>query len=140
MHYFRARCRTLAFLQRDRLGRAAILAPTARAIGTRENPQTERELIYRALLELRADLAEVKNILRDRDVTSPGNAPRSSTTLALPEASTSQPIKSLDDLESEAIQHALNFYHGNRRHAASALGISERSLYRKLKEKGLEQV
>ncbi len=52
----------------------------------------------------------------------------------------SQPIKSLDELETEAIQHALNFYHGNRRHAANALGISERSLYRKLKEKGLEQI
>jgi len=36
------------------------------------------------------------------------------------------------------LQQALEFYHGNRRHAAQALGISERTLYRKMKEKGLE--
>lgn len=103
----------------------------------RENPQTERELIYRALLELRSDIAEIKNILHER-----GTNPPPTNTLALPASSagSAEPIRSLDDLETEAIQHALNFYHGNRRHAAKALGISERSLYRKLKEKGLEQV
>ncbi len=102
---------------------------------SRENPQSERELIYRALLELRSDIAEIKNILHDRRGTSPGQ-----NTLALPAAAQSgQPIRSLEELETEAIQQALDFYHGNRRHAASALGISERSLYRKLKEKGLEQ-
>jgi transcriptional regulator with PAS, ATPase and Fis domain len=103
---------------------------------TRENPQNERELIYRALLELRSDIADIKNILHDRRATSP-----SQNTLALPAATNSgQPIRSLDELETEAIKQALDFYHGNRRHAASALGISERSLYRKLKEKGLEQL
>jgi DNA-binding NtrC family response regulator len=102
----------------------------------RENPQSERELIYRALLELRSDIAEIKNMLHER-----GTNPPIQNALALPASTNgSQPIRSLDELETEAIQHALNFYHGNRRHAASALGISERSLYRKLKEKGLEQV
>ncbi len=102
----------------------------------RENPQSERELIYRALLELRSDIADIKNILHER-----GANPPMQNTLALP-ASTNggQPIRSLEELETEAIQQALGFYHGNRRHAAQALGISERSLYRKLKEKGLEQV
>ncbi len=109
----------------------ALPAPT----GVRENPQSERELIYRALLELRSEIAEVKDMLRERGMTAPAT-----NTLALPAAATGhQPIKSLDELETEAIEQALNFYHGNRRHAASALGISERSLYRKLKEKGLEQ-
>ncbi len=100
----------------------------------RENPQSERELIYRALLELRSDIAEIKNILHDRNAAQPAQ-----NTLALPAATNGlQPIKSLDELETEAIQQALDFYHGNRRHAAQALGISERSLYRKLKEKGFE--
>jgi DNA-binding NtrC family response regulator len=102
----------------------------------RENPQNERELIYRALLELRSEIAELKEMLRER-----GTMARAPNTLALPAAPTQspQPIKSLDALETEAITQALDFYRGNRRHAASALGISERSLYRKLKEKGLEQ-
>lgn len=101
--------------------------PTAPAI--RENQQTERELIYRALIELRSDLAEVKELLRDRGITP-------QATLQLPSAELE--VKPLDQLEREAIERALNIYRGNRRHAAQALGISERSLYRKLKEMGLE--
>jgi DNA-binding NtrC family response regulator len=111
--------------------------PLPATSSARENPQTERELIYRALLELRSDIAEIKNILHDRGATP---APANTLALPAPAASSGQPIQSLDELETEAIQHALNFYHGNRRHAAQALGISERSLYRKLKEKGLEHV
>ncbi len=97
--------------------------------------QTERELLYRALLELRSEIAEIKNMLQGR-----GNPVPAPATLALPAApiNSVQPIRTLEELEIEAIQRALDFYHGNRRHAAQALGISERSLYRKLKEKGLE--
>jgi len=47
-------------------------------------------------------------------------------------------VRTLDQAETDALEHALNYYSGNRRHAAKALGISERSLYRKLKEKGLD--
>ena len=106
--------------------------------------QTERELIYRALIELRSEIAEVKDLLRQQQ---PGHIPAQSSTLALP-ASTYVPasseysdenhaIRPLDELEAEAIANALRYYHGNRRHAANALGISERTLYRKMKEKGL---
>jgi DNA-binding NtrC family response regulator len=100
--------------------------------------QTERELLYRALIELRTEIAEIKEMLRGRAPVTP-----SSATLALPASSVpamngAAPIKRLDELEWEAIEHALEYYHGNRRQAATALGISERSLYRKLKEKGIE--
>jgi DNA-binding NtrC family response regulator len=43
----------------------------------------------------------------------------------------------LGQLERSAIQEALNQSGGNRRRAAEALGISERTLYRKIKEYGL---
>lgn len=45
---------------------------------------------------------------------------------------------SLDDVEKEMIRKALQKHHGKRRNAAQDLNISERTLYRKIKEYGLE--
>ena len=41
---------------------------------------------------------------------------------------------SLEDKEIELIRKALDKHHGKRKHAAQELGISERTLYRKIKE------
>ena len=46
--------------------------------------------------------------------------------------------KSLDDLERDMIRRALEANNGRRKVAAEKLGISERTLYRKIKEYGLE--
>ena len=43
----------------------------------------------------------------------------------------------LKDLEAQHIGDLLDKYHGNRKKAAEALGISERTIYRKLKELGI---
>ena len=45
---------------------------------------------------------------------------------------------SLDDLEKEMIRKALEKHHGKRKNAAKDLNISERTLYRKIKEYGLD--
>jgi transcriptional regulator with PAS, ATPase and Fis domain len=45
---------------------------------------------------------------------------------------------SLADKEVEMIKKALEKYSGKRKHAAQELGISERTLYRKIKEYGIE--
>jgi transcriptional regulator with PAS, ATPase and Fis domain len=45
---------------------------------------------------------------------------------------------SLDDREKELISKALEKHRGKRKYAASDLGISERTLYRKIKEYGLK--
>jgi transcriptional regulator with PAS, ATPase and Fis domain len=45
---------------------------------------------------------------------------------------------SLSDKEVEMIMKALEKYNGKRKLAASELGISERTLYRKIKEYGIE--
>lgn len=45
---------------------------------------------------------------------------------------------SLDDVEKEMIRKALERHHGKRKNAAGDLKISERTLYRKIKEYGLE--
>ena len=45
---------------------------------------------------------------------------------------------SLDDVEKEIIRKALEKHHGKRKSAAQELNISERTLYRKIKEYGLD--
>jgi len=45
---------------------------------------------------------------------------------------------SLDDVEKKTIKSALDRNHGRRRDAARELNISERTLYRKIKEYGIE--
>jgi transcriptional regulator with PAS, ATPase and Fis domain len=45
---------------------------------------------------------------------------------------------SLEDMEKKAVLLALERNKGKRRHAAKDLNISERTLYRKIKEYGIE--
>jgi DNA-binding NtrC family response regulator len=54
--------------------------------------------------------------------------------LALPE---NKPLRSLDEVEKESIREALEHHNGNKRQTARALGITERTLYRKIKQYGL---
>lgn len=104
--------------------------------------QADRELIYRALVDIKSDLIEIRNLLGNfieffaRQVSSP---------LALPEAKvdlkTGTVIEnfSLVDMEKRMIKAALERFNWNKRLAARALKISERTLYRKIKEYGLEE-
>lgn len=98
--------------------------------GHRQKDQTERELIYRALLELKSEMTEIKQMLRNISSIEPRHQP-----LALPHApaSSDNGTLSLDEIERRAIEEALQRFQGNRRLAAEALGISERTLYRKLR-------
>jgi len=50
----------------------------------------------------------------------------------------SNEILTMDELEKEALRQALERHKGKRRNAARELNISERTLYRKIKEYGLE--
>jgi DNA-binding NtrC family response regulator len=45
---------------------------------------------------------------------------------------------SIKDLEEEAITRSLKFFNNNRRKTARSLGMSERTLYRKIEEFGLD--
>jgi DNA-binding NtrC family response regulator len=47
-------------------------------------------------------------------------------------------VKTLAEMEKDAIARALRSVGGNRRRAAELLGIGERTLYDKLKRSGLE--
>ena len=48
-------------------------------------------------------------------------------------------MKTLEDTERETIITALERNHGKRKRTAEELNISERTLYRKIKEYGLTQ-
>jgi two-component system response regulator HydG len=47
------------------------------------------------------------------------------------------PVKTLDDLERNALLHALNSHGGNVVQAAKALGITRQTLYNKMKKYGI---
>ena len=98
--------------------------------------QAERELILRALLELKGNIMELKAMLEEQrqtlDATKRGA--QSPVVVGGPEESGI----SLEEMEHRLIADALTRSKGNRRMAARALNISERTLYRKIKEYGLE--
>jgi DNA-binding NtrC family response regulator len=99
--------------------------------------QAERELILRALLDIKGGMLELKSMLLDH-VQTPENG-RQYVPEPVPTTTSVEPANlSLDMMERRLIEEALERYHGNRRVAARALKISERTLYRKIKEYGLE--
>jgi transcriptional regulator with PAS, ATPase and Fis domain len=109
-------------------------------VHTRKTPeQVERELIYRALLDVKNDIMELKEILRQvpvtREVVPVGHQFEDATVSSTEQNGTQ--IVSLDKLEKRSIIEALGKFKGNRRLASKALNISERTLYRKIKEYNL---
>jgi transcriptional regulator with PAS, ATPase and Fis domain len=110
-------------------------------VGQLAQEQSERELIYRALIELRNDLNEIKEMIRANETVEPRallhSAPSNSNhTFRADQKS----FATLEEREHDALKESLERSHGNRREAALALGISERTLYRKLKEQGLGEM
>lgn len=95
--------------------------------------QAERELILRALLEIKADIVELKDIVHNN-----AEALASVQQAHDPMAIQADSSLSLNEMERKLIAEALQRFKGNRRAAARALDISERTLYRKIKEYHLE--
>ncbi|MFA6455804.1 MAG: sigma-54 dependent transcriptional regulator [Bacteroidota bacterium] len=98
-------------------------------IVTKQNDFDERQLLYRALIELKNDMLEVKNLLKG--VLGADGAVKANQNNAV------QENLSLNEMERRMIETALKKFHNNRRLAADELQISERTLYRKIKEYGL---
>jgi DNA-binding NtrC family response regulator len=89
----------------------------------RSPEEVDRELMYRALFEIKKDLIELKDLIYARQNEVYNESSKNS-----------KEIIPLDELEKEAIQNALDVTRGNKRNAAKLLKISERTLYRKIKE------
>jgi DNA-binding NtrC family response regulator len=84
----------------------------------------DREMILGALIEIKKDLMELKNIAYKHK----GDINSQQKRVQVDE------VRSINELEKEAIENALLYTKGNKRKAAQLLNISERTLYRKLKE------
>lgn len=118
-------------------------------VHTRKSPeQAERELIYRALLEMRNDILEIKQVLARQG--RPGT--EQSVPLEAHHVGTAHfvdahvdpvhderrdQILPIGEMQKRLIIEALERCGGNRRLAARMLNISERTMYRRLKEYGL---
>ncbi len=86
--------------------------------------EADRELLYRALFEIKKDIMELKDLIYRQTIEVENQNP----------SRENQEILPLDQLEREAIKNALDITRGNKRNAAKMLNISERTLYRKIKE------
>lgn len=128
--------------------------------------ESEREILYSVLFDMRRDITELKNqieILRSSQESAKSASPYYAETNEVPIVQHQiqpsyqiqsqqvhyEPVEhvvdeyveealSLDDVEKKTILLALERNKGKRRHAAKELNISERTLYRKIKEYGIE--
>ena len=116
--------------------------------------QAERELILRQLLLLRQDVGLIKDrmdnsknlsIPASSDVSFFHNDDHALVRDNMEVDPDGQKLlrddaigdMSLEELEREAIVRTLNYFNNNRRKAAKSLGMSERTLYRKIHDYGL---
>ena len=93
----------------------------------------ERELLYKVLFDMKRDMSKMQAQL---DELARGATSNSNNYQVVEEVKSDSPIE-IVQMEKEAIRKALDLANGNRKAAAEALGVSERTLYRKIKEYGL---
>ncbi len=132
------------------------------------NEMSERELLYKVLFDMRRDITDLKKLVGEiighDEVDTHFNTPASH----IPDHFGTEPVRqdlsrvvvherskpvddepfvhsevmeeslSLQDRELELIRRALDKHEGRRRNAAKELGISERTLYRKIREYGIK--
>jgi transcriptional regulator with PAS, ATPase and Fis domain len=107
---------------------------------------TDANIILKSILEIKSDLNDIKHflgriannfdVLFDEIQDLKNNIETQSKNV---QSIDEIEIKRLDLLEKEMILNALKKFSNNKRLAAKALGISERTLYRKLIEYGVRQ-
>jgi len=132
------------------------------------NFENDREIIFKVLRDNRAEINELKKIVFDlvsgnggklnnesvqmlsrnydsnENHNNGNNALTIHTPMGLPNSQSPQVIEveetlSLQDKEIDMIKKALRKHKGKRKNAAKELGISERTLYRKINEYAIEE-
>ena len=127
--------------------------------GGNHSYENEREILYKILYELRGNVSDLKRDMnslrkqldeaRERQLfTSQAvpaviktETPRPVTTVQDAEAEEISDMETLnlDDIGRQMIEKALDRNNGNRKKAAQELGISDRTLYRRIKQFGLDK-
>ena len=121
--------------------------------------ESEREILYKVLFDMRQDVTELKKLVHD--IMSNQGKPAQGVSYYTADAQLLTPVASektktspiidyqdteeyveddsiLENVEKTAILNVLKKYRGNRKQTAEELNISVRTLYRKLKEYGLD--
>lgn len=111
---------------------------------------SEREILYQVLFDMKKDVNDLKKLVHDimggkmpmpvADETPYAHPirPVHSAPIQETEAVEEEETLSLEEVEKEMIRKALEKHNGRRKNAAADLKISERTLYRKIKEYNLE--
>jgi DNA-binding NtrC family response regulator len=94
----------------------------------------ERQAIFKAIFDLKQEVDALKARLDRRELPAPQPEPQQEEAewQAQEEVSQEEHSLSVRKTEEELIRQALEKYEGNRKKAAEELGMSERTLYRKL--------
>ena len=119
------------YLPENELQSSLILA---RPQANNDSFMNERELLYKVLFDMKRDMTEMRqqlNGLLSGQTTAA--APINQDEYQAVEVLHDEPTN-IAELEKESIKRALQHAGGNRKVAAQALGFSERTLYRKIKE------
>ncbi|MCD8262967.1 MAG: sigma-54 dependent transcriptional regulator [Tannerellaceae bacterium] len=111
---------------------------------------SEREILYQVLFDMKKDINELKKLVHEiisgqyrmpvaEERTFPHSIhPVHSVQALIQEVkAVEEETLSLEDVEKEMIRKALEKHNGRRKNAAADLKISERTLYRKIKEYNL---
>jgi len=93
--------------------------------------QSDRDLMFDMLRRLNWSIGEVKDLVEGRIAVAGTSVPAA-------DHSNGNGTLTLDEMERRMISGALERHRGNRRMAAKDLNISERTLYRKIKDYGLQ--
>ena len=143
----------LRYLPKEENQQGLVLRAPAQEQGGKDYSH-EIGILYNMVMQNKKDLEEMKELLQGERLrmTGYGEAPQEvapTITISQPEtpvrkhvdAEEAEEIETgslrVEDSERELIRKALEVTKGNRKEAAARLGVSERTLYRKIKEYGL---
>ncbi|MFI3332213.1 MAG: sigma-54 dependent transcriptional regulator [Rikenellaceae bacterium] len=140
----------------------SVIGESSRGENTSDNFSTERELLYKVLFDMRSDINDLKQMISELMRKQSGESHVSSPatqqfTALLPSAPPTTYIDDTSDytegevvaeemreltkadVQREQITRALRRHNGRRREAAAELFMSERTLYRKIKELDIDE-
>ena len=144
------------------LDESSASSPSVTSSAKMEDMNSERELLYKILFDMRSDINDLKRMLADLHsgyssyrTTAPASTEHSEVKALLPHTTPAPMAEEIfaesevveeepremtkADMQREQIVKALRRNGGSRRAAAAELFMSERTLYRKIKELNIEE-